>query len=108
MAARKINKIVYGFLGIAGIVLSCIALLLLSETAKNSENFDQLATTILLINIACLIVLFILLIGNLTELYRDYRANIPGSKLKARMVAMFSGLVIIPLCVVFYFSMQFI
>ena len=53
-------------------------------------------------------VLFILLIGNLTELYRDYRANIPGSKLKARMVAMFSGLVIIPLCVVFYFSMQFI
>ena len=46
MATRKINKIVYGFLGIAGIVLSCIALLLLSETAKNSENFDQLATTI--------------------------------------------------------------
>ena len=39
MAARKINKIVYGFLGIAGIVLSFIALLLLSETAKNSENF---------------------------------------------------------------------
>ena len=108
MATREINKIVYGFLGIAGIVLSFIALLLLSEMAKNSENFDQLATTILLINIACLIVLFILLIGNLTELYRDYRANIPGSKLKARMVAMFSGLVIIPLCVVFYFSMQFI
>ena len=49
-----------------------------------------------------------LLVGNLTRLLRDYRGNVPGAKLKARMVGMFVGLAVLPLLVVFYFSMQFI
>ena len=48
------------------------------------------------------------LIGNLTRLFRDYRRNVPGAKLKARMVGMFVGLAVLPLLVVFYFSIQFI
>lgn len=95
-------------LGAFGVGLSFIALLMLSQVAKNSENFDQLANSILWVNILCLLVLMILLIGNLSKLYRDYRSHVPGSKLKARMVGMFVGLAIIPLLIVFYFSMQFI
>ena len=49
-----------------------------------------------------------MLIGNLSRLLRDYRNNVPGAKLKARMVGMFVGLAVLPLIVVFYFSMQFI
>jgi nitrogen fixation/metabolism regulation signal transduction histidine kinase len=41
-------------------------------------------------------------------LFRDYRNRVPGARLKARMVGMFVGLAILPLLVVFYFSMQFI
>jgi nitrogen fixation/metabolism regulation signal transduction histidine kinase len=95
-------------LGAFGVGLSFIALLMLSQVAKNSENFDQLANSILWVNVLCLLVLMILLIGNLSKLYRDYRSHVPGSKLKARMVGMFVGLAIIPLLIVFYFSMQFI
>jgi len=95
-------------LGAFGVGLSLIALIMLSQAAENSENFDQLANSILWINILCLFVLMVLLIGNLSKLYRDYRLDIPGSKLKARMVGMFVGLAIIPLLIVFYFSMQFI
>ena len=39
---------------------------------------------------------------------RDYRTHVPGAKLKARIVGMFVGLAVLPLLVVFYFSMQFI
>ena len=95
-------------LGAFGVGLSLIALIMLSQAAQNSENFDQLANSILWINILCLFVLMVLLIGNLSKLFRDYRLDIPGSKLKARMVGMFVGLAIIPLLIVFYFSMQFI
>ena len=69
-----------------GVGLTFIALLLLSQAAQNSENFDQLANSILWINILCLLVLMVLLVGNLGKLYRDYRHNVPGSKLKARIL----------------------
>ncbi len=108
MATPKIRPLLYAMLGAFGVGLSLIALIMLSQAAQNSENFDQLANSILWINILCLFVLMVLLIGNLSKLYRDYRLDIPGSKLKARMVGMFVGLAIIPLLIVFYFSMQFI
>lgn len=95
-------------LGAFGVGLSFIALIMLSQAAENSENFDQLANSILWVNVLCLFVLLLLLVGNLSKLYRDYRQHVPGSKLKARMVGMFVGLAIIPLLIVFYFSMQFI
>jgi nitrogen fixation/metabolism regulation signal transduction histidine kinase len=63
---------------------------------------------ILLINIAGVGVLFALMVGNLAKLFRDYRNHVPGSRLKARMVGMFVGLAVLPLLVVFYFSIQFI
>tara|TARA_B100001057_G_scaffold69831_1_gene63706 strand:- start:52071 stop:54302 length:2232 start_codon:yes stop_codon:yes gene_type:complete len=108
MATPKIRSFLYLMLSAFGVGLTFIALLLLSQAAQNSENFDQLANSILWINILCLFVLIVLLVGNLGKLYRDYRYNVPGSKLKARMVGMFVGLAIIPLLIVFYFSMQFI
>ena len=85
-----------------------MGLFLLSQTARNSAEFDRLHIAILLINVAAVVVLFALMVGNLAKLLRDYRNHIPGSKLKARLVGMFVGLAVLPLLVVFYFSMQFI
>ncbi len=95
-------------LGAIGVGLALVALFLLGQTAQNSADFDRLHIVILLINVAGVVVLFALLVGNLARLLRDYRNNVPGSKLKARMVGMFVGLAVLPLLVVFYFSMQFI
>jgi nitrogen fixation/metabolism regulation signal transduction histidine kinase len=76
--------------------------------AQNSEEFDRLHNVILGINIAGVLVLFVLLVGNLMRLRREYRTHVPGAKLKARIVGMFVGLAVLPLLVVFYFSIQFI
>lgn len=108
MATSKIRRVLYAVIGALGVVLAVVALFMLSRTAQNSEQFDRLANTILLINVAGMLVLLLLLVGNLTRLVRDYREHVPGSKLKARMVGMFVGLAVVPLLVVFYFSMQFI
>ena len=108
MATPKIRPLLYAMMSAFGVGLTFIALIMLSQAAQNSENFDQLANSILWVNILCLFVLMVLLIGNLFRLFRDYQQNIPGSRLKAKMVGMFVGLAIIPLLIVFYFSMQFI
>ena len=76
--------------------------------AQNSDEFDRLHNVILGINVAGVLVLFVLLVGNLMRLRRDYRTHVPGAKLKARIVGMFVGLAVLPLLVVFYFSIQFI
>jgi len=94
--------------GVIGVGLALVALFLLSWTPQNSEDYESLHIIILLINIAGVVVLFALMVGNLAKLFRDYRNHVPGSRLKARMVGMFVGLAVLPLLVVFYFSIQFI
>ncbi|MEE8538694.1 MAG: ATP-binding protein [Woeseiaceae bacterium] len=108
MDTRKIKNMVYTVLGATGVGLAVTALFLLSRTAQNSEDFDRLHILILLINVAGVVVLFALLVGNLVRLLRDYRTDVPGARLKARMVGMSVSLAVVPLLVVFYFSMQFI
>lgn len=108
MATSTLRRIFYGLIGAVGVVLALAALYLLSQTAQNSQQFDRLANTILLVNVVGGVILLLLLIGNVSRLVREYRDHVPGSKLKARMVGMFVGLAVVPLLVVFYFSMQFI
>jgi nitrogen fixation/metabolism regulation signal transduction histidine kinase len=108
MAPRAIKRALYTLLAATGVGLVLVALFLLSRTAQNSDDFDRLYNVILAINIAGVLVLFVLLIGNLFRLLREYRTHVPGAKLKARIVGMFVGLAVLPLLVVFYFSIQFI
>ena len=108
MVARTLKRATYTILAATGVGLVLVALFLLSRTAQNSDDFDRLQNVILAINIAGVIVLFVFLVGNLARLFREYRTHVPGAKLKARMVGMFVGLAVLPLLVVFYFSMQFI
>ena len=91
-----------------GVALTLSALFLLTQTVQKSDDFDRLQDIILAINLAGGVLLLALLIGNLARLLREYRTNVPGAKLKARMVGMFVGLAVLPLLVVFYFSTEFI
>ncbi len=108
MVARAIKRASYTIFAATGVGLVLVALFLLSRTAQNSADFDRLHNVILAINIAGVLVLFALLVGNLSRLLREYRTHVPGAKLKARIVGMFVGLAVLPLLVVFYFSIQFI
>jgi nitrogen fixation/metabolism regulation signal transduction histidine kinase len=108
MDARTLKRVAVTIVGVIGVGLAVTALFLLSWTPQNSEVYESLHITILLINLAGVVILFLLTVGNLARLLRDYRQHVPGSKLKARVVGMFVGLAVLPLLVVFYFSIQFI
>jgi len=108
MVARTLKRLFYTLMGVAGVALALAALFMLTKTVQRSDDFDRLQDIILATNIAGGVLLLLILIGNLWRLLRDYRQNVPGAKLKARMVGMFVGLAVLPLIVVFYFSIQFI
>jgi PAS domain S-box-containing protein len=91
-----------------GVLLWLVALYLLASAARNSAQFDRWLPWILLINIAGLLTILSLLAAKLTQLVRDYRKHVPGSRLKGRTVAIFSALAVAPILVVYYFSLQFI
>jgi PAS domain S-box-containing protein len=107
-AAAMIRKYGSTVLGCIGVALWLAALYLLASAAQNSAEFDKWLPWILLINISGLLTLLVLLAGKLARLVRDYRRHVPGSRLKARTVAIFSALALTPILVVYYFSLQFI
>ncbi len=99
---------IYTVLIIVALSLGIASLVLLSQTAQNSAQFGQLHNVILLTNAIAGIVLLLLISANLFRLVRDYRRNAPGARLKARMVIAFVVLVIAPLVIVFFVSVQFL
>jgi nitrogen fixation/metabolism regulation signal transduction histidine kinase len=107
-AAAVIRKHGSTVLGGLGVVLWLVALFMLASAAQNSAKFDRWLPWILLVNIAGLLTLVVLLAAKLSQLVRDYRRHVPGSRLKGRTVAIFSALAVAPILVVYYFSLQFL
>ena len=102
---RKYGSTVLGCIGVA---LWLAALFMLASAVQNSEKFAKWLPWILLVNISGLLTLFVLLVGKLARLVRDYRKHVPGSRLKGRTVAIFSALAVAPILVVYYFALQFL
>ena len=108
MEIKTLRRALATVLLIGGLSLAVTGLVLLREISANSENFSQLYEVILLINSAGVIILMILIGANLFRLQRDYRNNIPGARLKARLVTAFVLLVVAPMSVVYLYSVQFL
>ena len=83
-------------------------LLLLAFAVKNSVQYSKLQEWILLINAIAVVVVSVLLARKLFELVRAFRAQVPGSRLTARTVAIFGSLVVAPLIIVYLFSLEFL
>jgi PAS domain S-box-containing protein len=84
------------------------ALLLLAHSAENSADFNRRQPWILLLNGSAVFALGVLLTRKLLSLYRDFRDHVPGSRLTARTVGMFGTLVVVPLLIVYLFSLEFL
>src|ERR1700733_3915686 len=95
-------------LGSLGVGLWLVALYLLASAAQTSQSFERWLPGILLVNIAGLLTLLVLLAGKLYQLVKDFRRNVPGSRLKGRTVPIFSVLAVAPILVVYYFALQFL
>jgi nitrogen fixation/metabolism regulation signal transduction histidine kinase len=97
----------YGFIAIAAVLVIGV-LLLLARSVENSSQFSRWQLWILSINTAGVVVLAVLLARKVRQLVREYRDHVPGSRLTARTVSIFGTLVVVPLLVIYSFSLAFL
>src|SRR5688500_1930920 len=83
-------------------------LLLLALSVQNSVQYSNLQPWILLVNAIAVVTVSVMLARKIVELVRAFRAQVPGSRLTARTVAIFGSLVIAPLIIVYLFSLEFL
>ena len=101
-----LRRIAVSTLTALGALTSIASLVLLANTAQDARLFDQLQPWLLVVNLAGVIVLLVLIGRKLYELARDWRRQVPGSRMKARAVAMFSLLALAPIVIVYSFSVN--
>src|SRR5689334_21561683 len=97
----------YGILAVATVLVFAV-LLLLARSVESSARYSRWQVLILGVNIAGVVVMAVLLARKLRQLVRDYRLHVPGSRLTARTVAIFGALVVVPLLVIYLFSLEFL
>jgi PAS domain S-box-containing protein len=102
------KRAIVSLLVLVGSGLWVAALLIMAQTVQQSANFSDLHPFIVAINVGGLIVLLILIGGRLVQLVRDWRKRVVGSRLEARMVLLSATLAVVPLLLVFYFSVVFL
>lgn len=108
MVSADLKRAFVSALTLIGSGLWVAALLIMAQTVQQSANFSDLHPFILGVNVAGLLVLLILIGGRLVQLMRDWRKRVVGSRLEARMVWMSATLAMLPLLLVFYFSVVFL
>ncbi len=109
MAPAVIKRLTTGILpAVLLFVLLLVSLYLLSYSTEQAARFQSLYELMLLINAVGLLVLATLIGINLFRLLRQYRGGVPGSRLTVRMFVMFVLLSVLPVSIVYYFSLQFL
>ena len=108
MVAATVKRVLVSTLILIGSGLWVAALLMMAQTVEQSAHFSDLHPFIVGVNVAGLLVLRILIGGRLAQLMRDWRRRVVGSRLEARMVWMSATLAMVPLLLVFYFSVVFL
>jgi nitrogen fixation/metabolism regulation signal transduction histidine kinase len=108
MAAARLKRAAFVALICAGVALGTTALVLLARTAPDLAEFGRRQLLLLAVNTGAAVVMLLLIGLHLGRLIRDYRRRVPGARLRARMVAMFAGLAVAPLAVVYLFAILFL
>lgn len=108
MATAAIRRAGLAVLIFTGIGLWLGAMLLLGRATQGADQFSRLYGWLFLVNAAGVVTLLALILVNLVQLVREYRARVPGSRLKSHMVGTFVLLAVLPLLLVYYFSVQFL
>ncbi len=94
---------------IVGLVLILIiSLYSISDATSNSAVFEKYYAWLVFFNVFAVISLLLLIFYNLFKLIVQYRLKKVGSRLTARMLLIFGVLTIIPVSIVYYFSLTFI
>ncbi|MFK8014363.1 MAG: ATP-binding protein [Gammaproteobacteria bacterium] len=108
MGAKSLGRFALRALSVIGVVVLVTSLALLAKTTQNSEDFGRMHVLIVLLNVFGVALLLALILVSVLRLVRDYRKGIPGARLKGRMIAMFVPLAIVPIMLVYLYSMYFL
>jgi len=109
VAIATLRRLGTGFLPMVLLsVLLLASLYLMSAATQNSQEFGRVFFILLLINVVALVILLVLIGANLVRLVRQYRSRATGSRLTVRLVIIFVILALLPVSVVYYFSLGFI
>jgi nitrogen fixation/metabolism regulation signal transduction histidine kinase len=95
--------------GVALLSLSLLtSLILISAAIQNSERFGALFSFLLITNCLGLLGFVVLLIINVRQLLGQLRSRQPGARFTLRMVVIFVALSVLPLLVLYTFSLDFL
>lgn len=88
--------------------LLVVLLYMMSRATQNSAQFSDLYAWLLILILMVAFILILLIGSNLFRLVRQYKNRATGSRLTARLVVIFVVLAIVPVSLVYYFSLQFL
>jgi len=90
------------------VILLLVSLYTIGDATSHSATFGKYYNWLLFFNAIGLVALLLLIIYNVYKLIVQYRLKAIGSRLTARMIGVFVLLTIIPVSVVYYFSLSFL
>ena len=90
------------------LVALLVALDLMSDAVQRSEELSRAFVPLLFLVLAGLVALFATVAVNVVQLVRHYREQVAGSRLTARLVVLFALISLLPVAVVYYFSLGFL
>jgi nitrogen fixation/metabolism regulation signal transduction histidine kinase len=93
---------------VAFLVVVLFALHLMSDAVQNSDALSRAFLPLLGAVLAGLAVLAVVLVVNLVKLVTRYRRQAAGYRLTGRMVLMFSVIALVPVAIVYYYSLNFL
>ncbi len=109
MAAQAMKKKRLGlFATVSLVVLLLTALHLMSLAIQQADTQGEWFIPLLLFTVAGLVVLVGLIGWNSWQLLRDFRRKAAGSRLTARLTVLFVVLALLPVSVVYFYSLQFL
>ncbi len=103
-ALRLLLRRVHPVALLSGLLL--IALIMMNAAMQNSDLFGNLYSLLLLVNLVGIVLLLILIGTNIYRLALQYRQQTLGSRLTLRLFVITVVLAVVPVVIVFFFSLQ--
>jgi len=104
-----IQRLATGFWPMVALfVLLLLSLYVLGNFAESFEKFDRIYILLLFVNVLGVAFISLLIGVNIWNLVRQFRQRAAGARLTAKLVAMFIVLALVPVTIVYSFSLKFI
>ncbi len=107
MVCRTLGRYATGVTPLAVLsVLLVVALAMMGAATQNSVVFGHLYSLLLVVNVVGIVVLLGLILFYLRRLFQQIRAGVMGSRLTLKLLGFFVVLAVVPMSVVYFFSVE--